>query len=168
MAKANEAAWCGIRAVSSVATTVAREPDSSQRSISIDHFAWVLDALALEVQKIRPLDAEAVAANKLLFEAGDDVVEVYGARLGEPVRVLFIDETRILRPEEDPALVLYPTGDEFVLQTRWMHYTTRLVAFGAGAAAALLLAPALWLFALAQWLRRRRAMRRAVEPAAAV
>jgi len=123
--------------------------------------AWVLDAQAVEIQKIRPLDTAAVTANKLLFEPGDDVTEVYGARLGEPVRVLFIDETRILRPKEDPSLVLYPTGDEFVLQTRWVFYSAKMVALGAGTAALLLAA---W----AWWVRRRRATGESIEPAAAV
>lgn len=123
--------------------------------------AWWLDAGAIEVQKIRALDAQAVTANRLLYAPGDDVVEVYGARLGGPVRVLFIDESRIVRPDEEPSLALYPTGDEFVLQTRWVYYAAKMTALGAGAAVALL-------FSMAWWLRRRREADRAVKPAAAV
>jgi hypothetical protein len=66
----------------------------------------------VEVQLIVPASDEEVALNRSLWTEGEPVTAVYGVPAGEPVQVLFIDETRILRPEEDPGLALLPVDKQ--------------------------------------------------------
>jgi hypothetical protein len=127
--------------------------------------AAALDARAVEVQKIRAFDAETVLANELLWTEGDDVVSVYGTRLGDPVEIVpagglvatllrpvlavlalggldyrLVEPERILRPDRDPGLALLAVGDESPFQTRTLWYLARATALGAAGVGVLLLA----------------------------
>lgn len=115
--------------------------------------AVYLDSRATEVQPYRPWDQALVDFNKWQFAEGDwedSVVAIYGAAEGTPLRVLFVDEARLLRPSEDRDLVLLAKQpSEHLLQAQTVWFFAKWTA--AGALAVVLLSAA-GLFAL----RRRR------------
>lgn len=107
--------------------------------------AGILGAGAVEVQMITPHAPEIVDFNKAEFglappDAKKDpkrVIQIYGNATGEPVEVLFIDETQLLHPEEMKDLVLLPVDKQkgedpvqyqMVLFFAW--YTTVCSAIG--------------------------------------
>lgn len=113
-------------------------------AILLPLLAWGLDrSLGRDVLLIAPYDAAVVALNRSLWTPGEPIAELYGSPLSAPVRVLVADYRSLLHPEEDPALVLLPTGAgsgrPFQVKTLWL--LTRLAALalaacGAGALAA--------------------------------
>src|SRR5262245_36246702 len=56
---------------------------------------------------VTPNSPEIVNTNRSLWMAGDSVAAIYGTPVGEPMRVLFTQEARIIVPPEDPSLTLY-------------------------------------------------------------
>jgi hypothetical protein len=75
--------------------------------------AYVLSSSSTtEVLIITPAAPEAVEMNKMLWEEGEPVDEIYGVPASEAQLILFADESRIIRPEEDPGLVLYTVVKE--------------------------------------------------------
>jgi hypothetical protein len=70
--------------------------------------AYVLSSsYTTEVLIITPAAPEAVEMNKMLWEEGEPVAEIYGVPASEPQLILFADEAKVIRPEEDSGLVLY-------------------------------------------------------------
>ncbi len=55
---------------------------------------------------IAPHNSETVEINRSLHLPGDGVAEIYGNPMSKPVRVIFPDADRLIRPEEDPGLLL--------------------------------------------------------------
>jgi hypothetical protein len=110
-------------------------------------------ALATEVVFISPGSPEEVAVNKELWAPGDPVVDIYGVPAGEPATILFPDQSKVIRPAEDPSQRLYVVdkqqGDN-PLQAKMVTFFARLAALGFGIAAALVLAARYW------WRRRSR------------
>ena len=78
--------------------------------------AMILGSTATEVLMINPHDEDMVAINRDDFslESPDvqsdpaKVIALYGNAAGDPVKVLFVPEEKIIRPEEMPNLVLLP------------------------------------------------------------
>ncbi|MBM4373268.1 MAG: hypothetical protein FJ098_16550 [Deltaproteobacteria bacterium] len=111
--------------------------------------AWAVDRFAAtEVQIIAARDPAVVAVEKALWMEGDPVTELYGVPAGQPVRVAFVDPGRLIRPDEDPSLVLLPVdkqAGENPLQVKTVWFVALraaaglgFLALGAGAAAWLL------------------------------
>ena len=74
-----------------------------------------------------PNAPEIVNANRALWMAGDPVAPIYGTPIGEPRRILFAEEKRIIVPPEDPTLTLY-TVDKNKGQNPLQAQTVRLLA----------------------------------------
>lgn len=69
--------------------------------------AWVMDrAYGQDVLPVAQASPEAVRANKALWEEGDSVAEIYGVPGERKLRVVFVDEDRIVTPKEDKRLHL--------------------------------------------------------------
>ena len=69
--------------------------------------AWLLDAqLGRDLRIITPAAPEVVMLNRELWERGESVAEIYGIPQEELIRVLFIDERKLITPQEDPSLAL--------------------------------------------------------------
>jgi hypothetical protein len=66
----------------------------------------VVGLLGRDVLLIAPFDPSTVELNRALHAPGDSVAELYGNPLGTPVRVIAPNRARIVRPAEDPSLVL--------------------------------------------------------------
>lgn len=98
--------------------------------------AWTIDrTLGEEVRLLSPHDASTVEVNRALFVPGDPVAEIYGVPLSTPVRVIAPDSERILRPREDPALVLLRVDKqvgENPLQARTVWLFAKAAALGLG------------------------------------
>lgn len=62
--------------------------------------------LGRDVLMIVPHEAAGVEMNRSLYLPGDPVPEIYGNPLSRPVRVIAPDAERLLRPDEDPSLLL--------------------------------------------------------------
>ncbi|OIP36312.1 MAG: hypothetical protein AUK47_15345 [Deltaproteobacteria bacterium CG2_30_63_29] len=95
--------------------------------------AWVLASRSQTVQQIRLWDEPLRELNRWQYEEGDwddTVVAIYGSPEGEPLEVVFIDEDSLLRPSEDPSLLLLPrTGNEHVFQVRTLYFFASRVTF---------------------------------------
>lgn len=95
-----------------------------------------------EVLLIAPHDPAVVELNRSLWSAGEPVADLYGSPMSAPTRVLVRDEAALVRPEEDPGLVLLPVatlaGRPFQSRTLW--WAVRLGEAGLGAAVVALLA----------------------------
>ena len=119
--------------------------------------AWLLSGQSQRVQYISAFDEATVEVNRFTFEDDEDrsdeaIVAIYGAPSGEPESVLFVDDERLIRPDENPALVLLPkAADENPLQVQTVWFFARATALGAGLAA---LGGLLLLFVLAKRARR--------------
>ena len=69
--------------------------------------AMILDrGLGQEVRMISPHESSTVEVNRALYASGDPVAEIYGNPLSNPVRVIWPDPERMMRPEEDRSLML--------------------------------------------------------------
>lgn len=101
------------------------------------------DHYATEVLLITPKDADVVAFEKELWEAGDPVAEIYGVPTDAPKELVFVDEAALIRPTEDPSLVLMPVDKQagenpLQLKTVWFVAHRAAIGFGVLAVAALL------------------------------
>jgi len=110
--------------------------------------AWLLASQATEVQQIQSYDPPLIELNKWEHSEGDwdgDIVSIYGAAKGDPVAVLFVDESQLLRPSEDTSLALLPAAEgEHFLQVKTVFFFAQRLTLAAVAAVGLGLA-ALWL-----------------------
>ena len=69
--------------------------------------ALLLDVgFGMDVRITQPHDSTVVEVNRSLFIPGDPVADIYGNTMIEPVRVILPNTDRIIRPVEDPSLVL--------------------------------------------------------------
>jgi hypothetical protein len=123
-------------------------------AVGVPGTAWVLDAfLAQDVLIITPHAPEQVAMNRQLWIEGDPVPDIYGVPTNEPVRVLFPDPAKLIRPPESSTGVALLAVDkqtgENPLQVRSLWFIAWRAAAGFGLAA--LLAAA-----LLAWIGRRR------------
>ncbi len=101
------------------------------------------DHYATEVLLITPGDAEVVAFEKELWEEGDPVADIYGVPTDRPIKLAFVDEDKLIRPEEDPSLVLMPVDKQagenpLQIKTVWFIANRAAVVFGVFSLAALL------------------------------
>ncbi len=115
--------------------------------------AWVLaNNFATEVLIITPRPTDEVRVNQGLWMAGDPVADIYGVPTDQKTLVLFADEARIIRPKEDPTLVLLAVDKQagenpFQVRTLWFFAWRLAAGFAAGALA---------LLGLGAWIRLRR------------
>jgi hypothetical protein len=65
-----------------------------------------------DVLLIIPHDSATVELNRSLFLPGDPVAELYGNPLQNTVRVIMPPSARLLRPPEDPSLLLLAVDKE--------------------------------------------------------
>ncbi len=89
--------------------------------------------LGKEVLLIAPHSPETVELNRLLHQPGDPAAEIYGNPLSTSVRVILATEERLIRPPEEPALILLPVAKskgENPLQAQTVWFLTRYVAGG--------------------------------------
>ena len=91
--------------------------------------------LGEDVRLISPHDPPTVEVNRALHAAGEPVAEIYGNPLSSPVRVIAPDRARIIRPAEDPSLLLLPVNKqrgENPLQARtvWLFAKAAALALG--------------------------------------
>lgn len=100
--------------------------------------AAVLDVtLGRDVLFITPKAPEAILADRDFWEPGDPVAEIYGTPAEQPARVLFIDDGKLIRPEEDRSLVLLPvdkTRGENPFQVKMLWFFAGRLAGGLGLA----------------------------------
>jgi hypothetical protein len=71
--------------------------------------AWTLDRVyGQTVQPVTRNAPEVVKLNKMLYEPGPEssVAEIYGVPTNQKMRVLFVNDDKIVRPKEDPSLTL--------------------------------------------------------------
>jgi hypothetical protein len=64
-------------------------------------------ALGRDVLMIAPHRPAVVELNRMLYAEGDPVPQLYGNPLSEKARVILPAEEKLIRPEEDPALLLF-------------------------------------------------------------
>ena len=100
-----------------------------------------------DVLIIAPSDPTTIELNRAMFVSGDSVAELYGNPLSQPVRVILPSAASIVRPAEDPSLVLLKVDKQkgenpLQAQTVWLF--------------AKLVVPALTLFGLVGLFLRRR------------
>jgi hypothetical protein len=91
--------------------------------------------LGEEVRLISPHDTSTVEVNRALHLPGDPVAEIYGNALSSPVRVIAPDPGRIVRPDEDPSVVLLAVDKqrgENPLQARTVWLFAKAGALGLG------------------------------------
>jgi virulence-associated protein VagC len=62
--------------------------------------------LGKEVTLIAPHDPSTVEVNRALHGPGEPVAEIYGIPTKEKVTIIAPDGDRLIRPEEDPSLLL--------------------------------------------------------------
>jgi hypothetical protein len=90
--------------------------------------------LGQEVLMIVPHDASTVELNRALYLPGDPVADLYGNPMTEPVRVLMPAADRLLRPEENPSLLLLQVDKQLgenPLQSRTIWFFARYAVPGA-------------------------------------
>jgi hypothetical protein len=96
--------------------------------------AGIMDfALGREVLMISPHDPTLVELNRRLFVPGEPVATLYGNPLSDEVRVVLPGADRLVRPDEDPALLLMQVDKmkgENPLQTRTVWFITRFAVTG--------------------------------------
>ena len=96
---------------------------------------------------INPDPPDVVEANRALWTQGEPVPKIYGAQVGEPMRILFADPARIITPKEDPSITLYTvdkTKGENPLQVQTMWYGVRMGMYVSGGLIALAFLHFLW------------------------
>jgi hypothetical protein len=96
--------------------------------------ALVLDlGLGKDVLMIAPHDPDLVELNRGLFLPGDSVPDVYGNPLSEETRIVMPAGDRLIRPDEDPELLLFRVdkiAGENPLQTKTVWYLARFMIAG--------------------------------------
>ena len=86
--------------------------------------------LGQNVVMIAPFDESTVELNRALYSPGEQVAELYGNPLGTPVRVIAPRRQTIIRPAEEPSLVLMRVNKqrgENPLQAQTIWFFGRLV-----------------------------------------
>lgn len=118
--------------------------------------AWQVDErYGVEVQMIAPHAPEVAEMERLLADETTPAVTLYGEPLGPPVRLVLTDQSRLIRPPEQPGLVLMPVDKQLgenPLQAKSVWFIAKWSCLGAGVFA---------LVALGLWgvlLRRRHAV----------
>jgi len=100
----------------------------------VDRFA------SQDVVMVVPDAKEVVSLRKATWAPGDPVAELYGLPVSEPIRVVMPDSERLVRPEEDPGLLLLmldkSSGDN-PLQVKTVWFAARWVAVAGGIVSAL-------------------------------
>ena len=92
-----------------------------------------------KVLVITPHPPEVVQMQKLLWQKGEPVAEIYGVPAGAEQQVVLPDVPRIVRPEEDPSLALYPidkAAGENPLQEKSVWFAARFASLALAALAA--------------------------------
>jgi hypothetical protein len=87
--------------------------------------------LGEDVLMIAPHDPSVVELNRELYAPGEPVAELYGNPLSETTRVVAPAQERLIRPDEEPALLLLQVdklGGENPLQTRTVWFFTKFAA----------------------------------------
>ena len=100
-----------------------------------------------DVLLIAPHDEAAVELNRGLYSPPEPVAALYGNALSKPVRVILPAEDHLIRPEEDPSLVLLKVDKqkgENPLQAQTVWFLAKFVL------------PGLFLMGLAGFLLPRR------------
>ena len=90
-------------------------------------------ALGKEVLMIAPHNPTVVELNRMLYAEGDPVAQLYGNPLSAKTRVVLPSEDRLVRPEEDPALLLFRVDKQLgenPLQTRTLWFFAKFVLPG--------------------------------------
>jgi hypothetical protein len=90
-------------------------------------------ALGKEVLMIAPHKPSVVELNRMLYADGDPVAQLYGNPLSAKTRVVLPSEDRLVRPEEDPTLLLFRVDKqrgENPLQTQTLWFFAKLVLPG--------------------------------------
>ncbi len=96
--------------------------------------AWILDTyMGRDVRIITPATPEVVTLNRELWEHGEPVAEIYGIPQEELIRVLFVDESLMITPQEDPSLALFPVdkqAGENPLQVKTVWFVAKRGSIG--------------------------------------
>lgn len=111
-------------------------------AVGVPGTVWLLDAfLAQDVLVITPHAPEQVTMNRQLWVEGDPVPDVYGVPTNEPVRVLFPDPAKLIRPPESSTgvalLAVDKQAGENPLQVRSLWFIAWRATAGFGLAALL-------------------------------
>jgi hypothetical protein len=88
-------------------------------------------ALGEDVLMIAPHDPSVVELNRELYIPGEPVAQLYGNPLSENTRVVAPPGDRLIRPAEEPALLLLMVdklGGENPLQTQTVWFFTKFMA----------------------------------------
>lgn len=73
---------------------------------------FYLNAKSKQVVLIVPHDPIVIETNKSMFTSGDDVIEIYGNSLSGKTKVVILDDKKLIRPTEDPNLLLMPVDKQ--------------------------------------------------------
>ena len=89
---------------------------------------------AKTVTLINPNAPSVVSLNKSMYQKGDNVAEIYGNPLDKQVKLVLMDQKKVIHPEEDPTLMLYPVdkqkGDNPIqAQSVWLFMRSSLIGF---------------------------------------
>lgn len=106
--------------------------------------SWVVAGQARTLQFIAPFEDAIVEVNRFEYEddatgKDKDIIQIYGAPLGDAEAVVFVDASKIIHPLEKPELALLKVDKEAgdnPLQLGTVRFLTRAVSFGAFATAA--------------------------------
>src|SRR5262245_38860233 len=82
-----------------------------------------------------PNAPDIVETNRATWSAGEPVAPIYGTPIGEPMTILFADESRIIIPKEDPSLTLYAVDKskgENPLQAQTVRFLGTYALIGSG------------------------------------
>ena len=119
-----------------------------------------------EVVRITPSDPALVQLNRQSFDPAFDIdqsappakqkqqlrraiAELYGQNASEPEVLVFLDESRIIQPPEDPSLTLYQVvGEEHPTQAKLLYFIAKFVSIACAIGG-------LVLFGLLRWLGKR-------------
>jgi hypothetical protein len=88
-------------------------------------------ALGRDVLMVAPHEPDVVKLNRMLYVEGEPVPQLYGNPLSGETRVVLPAKERLLRPEEDPALLLLQVdklSGENPLQTKTIWFFTKFAA----------------------------------------
>ena len=91
-------------------------------------------ATAKTVTLISPHAPSVVSLNKSMYQKGDEVAEIYGNPLEKKTQLVMLDPKRVIRPEEDPSLILYPVDKQkgenpLQVQSVWLFTRSALGGF---------------------------------------
>jgi hypothetical protein len=90
-------------------------------------------ALGQDVLMIAPHKRSVVELNRMLYVEGDLVPELYGNPLSEKTRIVLPSKDRLVRPPEDPTLLLFQVDKlqgENPLQTQTIWFFAKFIVPG--------------------------------------